>query len=142
VLEIAKRFAGVRVHGDAVEEFRLQVSREAGPLATLDWVERFSGLYVNGIACLTLYSEAMNRAWATALNLYTVGAHNIPDPYLQAKQDLEVMHTLDLVSDTDLAWGLEKLRIDQADTERERQLLFEWIQVEHQADLKALSCLR
>jgi hypothetical protein len=141
VLEIAKRFAGVRVHGDAVEEFCLQVSHEASPLATLDWVEHFSGLYVDGIARLTLYSKAKNQAWATALNLYAVGAHNILDPYLQAEQDLEVMHTLDLVSDTDLAWGLEKLRIDQADTERERQLLFEWIEVEHQADLEALSCL-
>jgi hypothetical protein len=62
-------------------------------------MEHFPGMYTKGAGCLILFTEAMNKAQTEALDLHTVSADNILDPFVQAKQDICGLHMLKVVTD-------------------------------------------
>jgi hypothetical protein len=125
LLEITAHFAGIKNHSNDVEAFCVLVLCEAGMVATVDWSCCFPDVYKTVAQYLSIHTALVSCACAHSLDLYATGFEKVPDPLDVAQREVNLMHSLGLVSDFELVWHHAKLDQERAEVTRERSFLYE-----------------
>jgi hypothetical protein len=125
IVAITAQFAGITSHSDNIAVFHEQVSCKAGVIATINWGHCFPEVYATVAKHLAFHTTLISRAQTYALDLYTTGYENIPNPLNEAQHEVSTMHTLGLVTNFELIWHLAKFDQEHNEIARECHLLHE-----------------